>query len=56
MTDPIALSKIYPTPPSVETTDKRYEETEMMVERHSVDLWDRQVSRRLWPQNHNHSG
>jgi hypothetical protein len=42
MTDPIALSKIYPTPPSVETTDKRYEETEMMVERHSVDLWDRQ--------------
>ena len=43
-TDPIAISKIYPTPPSVETTDKRYEETEMMVEGHSVDLWDRQVS------------
>ena len=42
-TDPIAISKIYPTPPSVETTDKRYEEAEMMVEGHSVDLWDRQV-------------
>lgn len=41
-TDPIAISKIYPTPPSVETTDKRYDEVEM-EESHPVDIWDGEV-------------
>lgn len=42
-TDPIAISKIYPTPPSVETSDKRYDDMEMMEENHPVDMWDREV-------------
>lgn len=41
-TDPIAISKIYPTPPSVETTDKRYDEVEV-EENHPIDLWDGEV-------------
>jgi hypothetical protein len=39
-TDPIAISKIYPTPPSVETSDKRYEEPELMEESGPVSIWE----------------
>ena len=42
-TDPIAISKIYPTPPSVETSDKRYEETELMEDSQAVSLWEGEV-------------
>lgn len=47
-TDPIAISKIYPTPPSVETTDKRYDEVEMMEDNHHHhSMWnDGEVSMR----------
>ena len=43
-TDPIAISKIYPTPPSVETSDKRYDEPEMMEESGPVSIWEGEVS------------
>ena len=43
-TDPIAISKIYPTPPSVETSDRRYEEQELMDDTQSTSFWDREVS------------
>ena len=43
-TDPIAISKIYPTPPSVETSDKRYEEPELMEESGPVSIWEEEVS------------
>ena len=42
-TDAIAISKIYPTPPSVETSDKRYEEPELMEDSQPVSAWDGEV-------------
>ena len=43
-TDPIAISKIYPTPPSVETSDKRYDEPELMEESGPISIWEGEVS------------
>ena len=45
-TDPIPipeLSKIYPTPPSVEASEKRYDENDGMEERESAMMWDGEV-------------
>ena len=44
-TDPIAISKIYPTPPSVENSDKRYDDLEVMEDTHpTVAPWEGEVS------------